>query len=339
LSLLDQAISYAEGKIDVNDIHEINGTLPQSQLEKLFNGIREKNVYEVFNIIDEYDRRGKNFVKITDEFISFLRNILLAIQAPDYLNNELQEADFFIQLGSSIELDTVVEYIEIFNRGMGEMKLSNNPRLNIEILLIKLMGNKIVEKNYPQEKENFKDISSKKIELKEEKIKNLSNKEEKEVHDDSYNLNMKKLMNIRINNTLCNFDKKLYLEGKKKIDLLNQYVLHPEYSKYASLILDGELKAVGGKYYIFVFSDSGDSDIYNENVLKIDELLEQIFYTKICSISVSNKDWEIIKHEFNNHVKQYNYEEETELYTSFLKNNEKSTNSIESSFVDLIEYK
>ena len=138
---------------------------------------------------------------------------------------------------------------------------------------------------------------------------------------------------------MCNFDKKMYLQGKKDLELLNQYVLHPDYSKYASLILDGELKAVGNNNFIFVFDDFNDSDIYNENVLKIDELFEQIFNKKILSISVSKKEWEIIKHEFNNHVKEYAYIEELEEYTNFLKKNEKSTNSIENSFVDLIEYK
>jgi len=342
LSLLDQSISYSDGNIDVNDIHEINGTLPQSQLELLFNSIREKNIYEVFKIIDEYDRRGKNFVKITDEFISFLRNILIAIQAPEYLKNELQNADFYIELASKIKLEEIIGYIETFNQGMHDMKLSNNPRLNIEIMLIKLMEHenkllnpqvkKEVEKNIPQKKEISVSIPQEKEELKKE------SPNQEVVHDDIYVKNMKNLKDIRVNNTLCNFDKKKYLESKKAVEVLNQYVLNPDYAPYASLLLDGELKAVGGNYYIYVFSNLSDSNMYNENIIMIDELLEQIFHAVAHSISVTSDEWEVIKHEFNNHVKEYNYVEETDEYTNFLKKNEESTNSIESSFVDLIEY-
>lgn len=339
LSLLDQAISYSEGKIEADDIHEINGTLPQSQLEILFKSIKEKNVYEVFNIIDEYDRRGKNFIKITDEFISFLRNILLAIQAPAYLKHELQNAEFYIQLSAQVETQSIIKYIETFNHGMSEMKLSNNPRLNMEIQIIKLMEVPNVKLSYPQVEKISKSIPQDDQIIKKNEKKEISPKKMETVHDDSYIINMKKLKNIRVNNTLCNFDKKQYLQAKKHIELLNQYVLHPDYSKYASLILDGELKAVGEKYLIFVFYDLSDSVIYNENVLKMDELLEQIFQDKIHSISVSNKEWEIIKHDFNNHVREYVYEQETEKYISFLKNEEKFTNSIENSFVDLIEYR
>lgn len=346
LSLLDQAISYSEGKISVEDIHEINGTLPQSQLKKLFKSINEKNIYEVFNILDDYDKRGKNFIKITDEFILFLRNMLLAIQTPEYLKMELQNADFYIDLISDVQVENILEYIECFNQGMSEMKLSNNPRLNLEILLIKLMkNNKTINLsqinqdaiNIPQEKK--KNINKKSNDKCLEKTKSGENETKVILHDESYINDMKRLKNIRINNTLCNFDKKLYLQGKKELEMLNQYVLHPDYSKYASLILDGELKAVGNNNFIFVFDDPNDSDIYNENVLKIDELLKQIFNNKISSISVSKKEWEIIKHEFNNHVKEYKYIEELEEYTTFLKKNRKSTNSIENSFVDLIEYK
>ena len=339
LSLLDQAISYSEGKIEVEDIHEINGTLPQSQLEKLFKSIRTKNIYEVFNIIEEYDRRGKNFIKIADEFILFLRNILLAIQAPEYLKYELPNADFYIELASNVDLNSIINYIEIFNCGISEMKLSNNPRLNMEILLIKIIENSNSNTTYPQTKENLKSIPHKNVNSENKQENSSFSKKILITHDDSYTSNMEKLKNIRINNTLCKFDKKQYLQGKNNIELLNQYVLHPEYSKYASLILDGELKAVGGEYFIFVFDNSSDSDIYNENLLKIDELLEHIFQNKVCSISVTSKEWEIIKHEFNNHVKKYIYEDEKEEYTNFLKNKEKSTNSIENSFVDLIEYK
>lgn len=346
LSLLDQAISYSEGKISVEDIHEINGTLPQSQLKKLFKSINEKNIYEVFNILDDYDKRGKNFIKITDEFILFLRNMLLAIQTPEYLKMELQNADFYIDLISDVQVENILEYIECFNQGMSEMKLSNNPRLNLEVLLIKLMkNNKTINLsqinqdaiNIPQEKK--KNINKKSNDKCLEKTKSGENETKVILHDESYINDMKRLKNIRINNTLCNFDKKLYLQGKKELEMLNQYVLHPDYSKYASLILDGELKAVGNNNFIFVFDDLNDSDIYNENVLKIDELLKQIFNNKISSISVSKKEWEIIKHEFNNHVKEYKYIEELEEYTTFLKKNGKSTNSIENSFVDLIEYK
>lgn len=345
LSLLDQAISYSDGNIDVNDIHEINGTLPQSQLELLFNSIREKNIYEVFKIINEYDKRGKNFVKITDEFISFLRNILLAIQAPEYLKHELQNAHFYIELASKIKSEEVIGYIEIFNQGMHDMKLSNNPRLNIELMLIKLMEqeNKIIFSQVKKEIET--NISLKNeipVSIPQEKLKKEDSKKEtpnQEVaHDDIYIKNMKKLKDIRINNTLCNFDKKRYLECKKAVEVLNQYVLNPDYATYASLLLDGELKAVGGNYYIYVFSNLSDSNMYNENIIRIDELLEQIFHDVTRSISVSNDEWEIIKHEFNNHMKEYNYIEETDEYTKFLKKNEVSTNSIESSFVDLIEY-
>ena len=52
---------------------------------------------------------------------------------------------------------------------------------------------------------------------------------------------------------MCYFDKKYYLDLKNKLINISSYLLHPEYGEYASIILDGELKAAGNKYLIFVY--------------------------------------------------------------------------------------
>lgn len=346
LSLLDQAISYAENKIEVNDIHDINGTLPQSQLEFLFLSLKNQNIQDVFKIIDEYDENGKNFIKITNEFILFLRNVLLALQTPKYLKEECENANYYIELSKKIDLDTLLTYLEIFNKGLSDLKVSNNPRLNLEIICIKLMNLQkkdtfITQQkdNEPLEYENGNSFPQKKSEKKSLVDDSLTECFMNSLVNAEYSKQMMILKNIRIENTLCMFDKKLFLQRKSQLDSLNQYILDPTYSKYASLILDGELKAAGGNYLIFVFSDSTDSDIYNENVLQLDELLKLIFKEKISSISVSSNEWEHIKYDFNHHVKEYKFIEEMNNHIEFLKKDNISSNIIENSFEDLVEYK
>ena len=137
---------------------------------------------------------------------------------------------------------------------------------------------------------------------------------------------------------MCNFDKKTYLEVKNQLAELNQYILQPEYSSSASLVIDGELKAANKNYFIFVFNNINDSDLYNENILNIDELLSKIFNNMIHSISVSLDEWNIIKNDFNSKKKQYQYIEETEDDVKFLTNDKEEQNNIEKSFDDLVEY-
>lgn len=326
LSLLDQVISYADNDITIEDIHEINGTISQNQLKILFESLVNKDITQIFKIIDEYDKNGKNFIKITDEFILFLRNILLFIETPDYFKTICQNIEFYNDISSNIEIDNIIKYIELLNQGLVEMKLSNNPKLNLEINFIKIMNQKNYLQGNTKETKNI---------VQSIKIKKDNNSQINRNIDSN---KMEKLKKIRVNNTLCNFDKKLYLKNKTKLEDLNQYILQPEYSNIVAIVLDGELKASGKNYLIFVFNNQNDSDLFNENLVDIDKILSSLLNDKIHSISVSTEEWGVIKNEFNNHLKEYEYVEETDNDINFLKKDELNSNTIENSFEDLIEY-
>src|SRR5690606_10501925 len=72
ISLLEQAIVYSDNKITLDDVHQINGTLPQYQLKELVINILDKNLIKIFKLIEKYDSEGKNFTKLVEEIILFL---------------------------------------------------------------------------------------------------------------------------------------------------------------------------------------------------------------------------------------------------------------------------
>ena len=79
---------------------------------------------------------------------------------------------------------------------------------------------------------------------KEEKIKTVEKQEPittNKITIDYEKLNQ--LKELRINNTLSKFHKKTVIAIKEKLNALNNYLLDPDYSKYASMLLDGILKA------------------------------------------------------------------------------------------------
>ena len=114
----------------------------------------------------------------------------------------------------------------------------------------------------------------------------------------------------RVGAVICNFNKKEYLELKSRMNEINRLVIDPEYSEYAAIVLDGTLKAVGQKNLIFVYENIHNAKIYNENVIKIDEMFEFIFKEKYISIATDIDNWNKIKQEFNNKQKKYEYIDE-----------------------------
>ena len=148
------------------------------------------------------------------------------------------------------------------------------------------------------------------------------------------------MKNIRVNNTLAHFDKKILLKIKKDLELVRSLVLDPEHSKAASIVLDGDLKAASSNYLIYVFNTQNMSDIFNNDLPIIENMIKSLLNIDYKCISVSNDEWQIIKKEFNSHQKEYNFIDELNLFSKiYSKNSEDEKDDIEKIFGNIIEYK
>ena len=329
LSILDQVVAYSDSKITVDNIHEINGTIPQYELKELIENIINKNYNDIFEVIDKYDNNGKNFVKLAEEVINFYRNILLSLNAKEYLEKNISYSELYEELQNKISEHDIINNIKYFNESIPEMKKSNNPKLLFETVIIKILNNdQSVVTNIKVENVINQVVPTKNI--------TVSSKEKKlpELNDNIDYEFLEKLENIRINNTLCNFDKKEYLEFKKKIDDIRVMLMNPKYSEITSLVLDGELKAFGNNIIIFVYKDDRASKLFNEQILEIEELFNEIYKNNYKVIATSDNKWNKIKEEFNGKKKKYELMEEPSLDSI----KKKALNSIDSEFSDIIEY-
>lgn len=260
LSLLDQATAYTDSKIAIDDIHEINGTVTFKEMKELVNKIINNNVKEIFNDIDKYNSDGKDFYKLTEEIINYLRNVLISKNVPDYFDDV---SDYEINL----DVDSIMKYIKVFNDNLYEMKNAVNIKLLFELSIIKLI--------------------------------NLDNKVIIPTTELSSNIK-----EIRINNTLCNFNKKEYMKFKENINSLNID------SDLYRLISEGNVKAYGKNYFIIVYEDENKIEKFNNSLKDIDKLLFDNYNNQIKGIAVDESCWEQIKKEFNNKEKEYKYIEE-----------------------------
>ena len=139
---------------------------------------------------------------------------------------------------------------------------------------------------------------------------------------------------IRINNTLSQFNKKRLIQLAQKIENLNNYLLDSEMSKYASIILDGTLKAASDENLIFVFPSENTSKIFNNNLIEIEETIKKVLDNHYKVIATDINHWEKIKLEFNSRKRKYTYQKE-EFDLKNFHNHQKTEFS---DFEDLIEY-
>lgn len=308
LSILDQVSSYENNMITLDSIHEINGTIPQYQLKNFINFLIKKDYNQIFKTIDLYNNDGKNFIKLAEEIILFYRNILLTLTAKEYVEENVSNFEIYEDMSLLISEDEIIDNIKFFNEAIGDMKKSNNPKLLFETIIIKILNNNKTEKKV---EEDIEKIEKKKI----SKNININYEENKNI---DYNF-LNKLVNIRINNTLCSFNKNILIEMKTQIDQVRVMLMNPEYSEIASLLLEGQLKAVGNNNLIFIYEDKRLTQIFNENLKKIQELLKKVYNEDYKPVATDINNWNNIKDEFNNKKKIYEYLEEPDLENLYKK--------------------
>lgn len=350
VGMLDQAKSYTDSIIKKEDIHDINGTVTENQLKDILESINEGKLEEILKKVDYFNEKGKNFTKITEEFINYLRNILLYQKIPNYFEKTEKNIENYDEISKKIDSSDIFKYIEIINKYLYEMKTSTNTKLMFELIFIQIMQEKEAinqEKSVIKEEINYKIPSnikntnsnvSEKIELE---TKNKQNNEQlkpitkiKNKHKEEFIEYIKK---IRVDNTLSKFNKRTMIEIKNNLSKnLNNLLLNADYSSSSSMLLDGILKAASEENLIFVYKSDRVSYAFNENLLQIENTVEKALNKKYNLIAVNSDEWENIKDEFNNKKRKFIYKKEDFDIEEVLK---VEPGDIISMFEDIIEYK
>lgn len=332
LSILEEAMAFSNKNITLESLHEINGTITNNEMKLFLLNILEKKYEDVFEQIDLFNEMGKNYIKIAEELIVFIKNILLKIKVPKYFEKKVYDQESFDYDFKKYE-NELLRYIKVLNSSIYNLKNASNSKIEFELIILNLLeeeekkefiSNKVINKKTIENNES--NISSN-VTKKTEPVISLSNEEINKIE---------KLKKIRVNNTLCSFNKKQLLEFKNRIDEIRNELINPDFSKYASLILDSDLKAFGNEYMIFMFNDKHSSDLFNLNIGIIENMFFDCYNEKFKIISVSKDEWELIKNDFNSKKKVYNFIEEDDIE---LKKEKKEENNIDSLFENIIEYK
>ncbi|GAA0439132.1 DNA polymerase III subunit gamma/tau [Lentibacillus halophilus] len=161
LSILDQAISYCDDRVDMEDVLAVTGGVAQGILTDIVQALEQRNVQQSLSLLDELIQNGKDPARFVYDLIYFLRDLLLYKSAPS-LEGILERAmvdDAFQQLASDISSSWIQEAIAHLNQCQQEIKWTTNPKVFIEIALLTIAGKE--EQHVPQHEQN----SDKVIEL------------------------------------------------------------------------------------------------------------------------------------------------------------------------------
>ena len=351
ISLLEQVWAYSDD-IKVEDIHKINGILGREEIKKLLLAIINNDIQKCFSIVDAAEEIGIDFAKLIDELIYFAHNLIL-VKNNIKIDDNLYLKEDYEAIKDSITIERLIELTRKFNAASSEIRTISNKKIVFEMLMIDAIENEVKENQVVKEvttikkeepskavvnpsyvdaiKKEFNEMNSNKKleEAKEEK------KEEVSISLDMLN----KFKEVRINNTLAEFDKRTLNSLQKKMDNVKDYAVDLEYSETASILLDGKLKAASKEYMMYVYDEDIESNKFNKNVLNIESLIKIITGNDLKVIAINNDEWEVIKEEFNNKKKKYEKQDETDEISDFISSLNKMTGDfLDENFSDIISY-
>ncbi|HZG59538.1 MAG TPA: DNA polymerase III subunit gamma/tau [Anoxybacillus sp.] len=140
LSLLDQAISFSDEEILLEDVLSITGSVSQLALARLIQSIYEKDVSGALRSLEELMNQGKDPNRLVEDLIFYYRDMLLYKTAP-HLEEVIERVvidEDFKRLAELIPVSVIYETIETLNKSQQEMKWTNHPRIFLEVALVKL---------------------------------------------------------------------------------------------------------------------------------------------------------------------------------------------------------
>jgi DNA polymerase-3 subunit gamma/tau len=151
LSLLDQTLSYSDGRVTLDDVLSITGAVSQQFLSKVAEAIAEKDVVTALDSVEQLLQQGKDPARFLEDLIYYYRDMLL-YQTSSELEEVMERAkadEAFRKLAEATEKSSIYDLISILNRSQQDMKWTNHPRIFLELSLVNLCQDEKVEKAAP----------------------------------------------------------------------------------------------------------------------------------------------------------------------------------------------
>ncbi|RDY71005.1 DNA polymerase III subunit gamma/tau [Halobacillus sp. SY10] len=141
LSLLDQAISYSDDEVTIEDVLAVTGSVSQSKLTAVLQSLHNQDARAALEAVDDLIQQGKDPGRFVFDLIYYLRDLLLFQSAPD-LEHNLERAipdEAFKSLAGELSPVWIQQAIRELNRCQQEMKWTTSPKVFIEIAMLNMV--------------------------------------------------------------------------------------------------------------------------------------------------------------------------------------------------------
>ncbi|WP_258088263.1 DNA polymerase III subunit gamma/tau [Weissella fangxianensis] len=136
LSILDQALSFGDGHVTLENALLVTGSVTQTLLGKYVEAVVNQNTKQGLAKLSEVLDEGKDANRFVEDLISYARDLLLYTEAPELVT--LVPDETFTQLAKTQSANIWYNMIDTLNNTQQQLRFTNRPAIYLEVLTVKL---------------------------------------------------------------------------------------------------------------------------------------------------------------------------------------------------------
>lgn len=138
LSLLDQAIVYGNGRVNLTDVQAMLGSIAQQPVESILHALAQSDASAILNQIDDLSQLSPDFSDLLQQLLQFLHRIALVQHVPMMLTHDL-DAETVSHLAQMMSPEDVQLYYQIGLLGQKDLELAPDPRSGFEMVMLRML--------------------------------------------------------------------------------------------------------------------------------------------------------------------------------------------------------
>ena len=190
LSILDQAIAFSQGKVSVEKVIQMLGTIDDEILFKIIECLIAQNGAVLNTIAKEMDANNISFEGALNDLAKLFHELTICKIVPDHLKNSSKK-DLYQKLADELTAESLQLFYQICIHGKKDLYLAPDPITGFNMTLLRMLAFYPTSNLAIPSKENIKKSDDKPQEKKSQPIEPLPIKSEnKEIKNKSTNIEL-----------------------------------------------------------------------------------------------------------------------------------------------------
>ncbi|MGD9886530.1 MAG: DNA polymerase III subunit gamma/tau [Bacilli bacterium] len=140
-SYMDQAASFADDEITIDDVNSVTGNLNYDKTIELAQYLESSNINLALTTINDLLAAGKEISKIVNSILQFYRDLLLFKNVDISTTSKyIYEKPAFRELAKNINEAKIFYYVDAISDVQAKIKTSITPHIYLEVAIIKMIN-------------------------------------------------------------------------------------------------------------------------------------------------------------------------------------------------------